>query len=124
MSSSGSEKVTEIERKFLVRQLPELAAYHRVRMLQGYVAIEESGTEVRVRATDNTVHVLTVKTKGELIRGEYETPITAAQFDALWPTTEGRRVEKDRYTVRFGLFSASLWHFFPPLFLSSSSLFS
>jgi CYTH domain-containing protein len=101
--SQGVGKSTlEIERKFLVRQLPEVVGYPVVRILQGYVAIEEGGTEVRVRSKDDADHTLTIKSKGGMVRGEYETPITADQFATLWPTTEGRRVEKDRYAIPHG----------------------
>lgn len=40
---------------------------------------------------------LTVKGGGTLSRGEWETEITQAQFETLWPATEGRRVVKHRF---------------------------
>ena len=44
-------------------------------------------------------HVLTVKTGAGLARGEEEVDLAAADFDRLWPLTEGRRVVKTRYLV-------------------------
>jgi CYTH domain-containing protein len=46
--------------------------------------------------------VLTVKHGAGLVRGEDEVPISAALFAALWPLTEGRRVEKTRHLVPLG----------------------
>ena len=34
-----------------------------------------------------------------MVRVEEEIPIEAERFDALWPLTEGRRVEKVRHYV-------------------------
>jgi CYTH domain-containing protein len=35
-----------------------------------------------------------------MIRVEEEIPLEAARFDALWPLTEGRRLEKVRHLIR------------------------
>ena len=92
----------EIERKFLVPHFPEvLGDYAVTRVVQGYAAIEEGGTEVRLRSKDDRHHTLTIKTKGELVRGEHETHIDPEQFDTLWPATEGRRIVKDRYAIPY-----------------------
>ena len=37
-----------------------------------------------------------------MIRTEAETPISREQFKALWPMTEGRRIQKIRYTLAQG----------------------
>ena len=42
---------------------------------------------------------MTVKSKGDLSRGEWETTITPEQFETLWPATMGKRVEKVRFTI-------------------------
>jgi adenylate cyclase len=86
----------EIERKFLVADLPADVAEHPGHELrQGYVVTTADGLEVRVRATDG-VPVLTIKSGGALTRVEVEVPIGVEQFAALWPLTDGRRVEKRR----------------------------
>jgi adenylate cyclase len=40
---------------------------------------------------------MTLKSGAGLQRLEYEILIDKSQFDALWPATDGRRIEKTRY---------------------------
>lgn len=95
----------EIERKFLMRELPGFLreGAHKVEMEQGYIALEEQGHEVRLRTVRSDQgaeeYLLTVKSTGELKRAEYEVKLERKQFEMLWPATEGRRLEKDRYLV-------------------------
>lgn len=92
----------EVERKFTVRAVPEnLHEFDHKRIRQGYIAIDGEGTEVRLRDKEGS-YTVTVKSKGDLVRGEYETPITEEQFAVLWPTTAGKRVEKTRYAIPDG----------------------
>jgi adenylate cyclase len=92
----------EIERKFLVDEPPEvLDGSPRKKIRQGYIAVTEGGTEVRVRK-EGKRHVLTIKEGHGANRGEEETEITAAQFAALWPLTRGKRLKKVRYEVPQG----------------------
>lgn len=87
----------EIERKFLVQRLPFDAAKHPfVNIAQGYLALEPGGHEVRLRKK-GPEYFLTVKSAGTMVREEYETSLTPEQFQTLWPGTEGRRLQKDRY---------------------------
>jgi CYTH domain-containing protein len=91
----------EIERKFLLHRLPDgLAAAPRSSIAQGYLCCD-ADHEVRLRRRDGR-HLQTVKGLGDLARKEIEVEIDAAVFAALWPATEGRRVEKTRYAVRHG----------------------
>jgi adenylate cyclase len=86
----------EVERKFLVSELPADVEKHPAHELrQGYLVTTPEGLEVRVRATDG-VPVLTIKSAGSLSRIEVEVPIGDEQFAALWPLTDGRRIEKRR----------------------------
>lgn len=92
----------EIERKFLVGTPPEnFEDYEHTQIRQGYLVIGEDGSEARVR-DKNGAYTLTVKSKGELSRGEWESPITEEQFNIWWPATVGKRVEKTRYTIPYG----------------------
>jgi adenylate cyclase len=92
----------EIERKFLVAEPPEeLHGSPRKKVRQGYVAVTENGTEVRVRK-EGKGHILTIKEGHGKDRGEEDTEITAAQFAALWPLTRGKRLKKVRYEVPRG----------------------
>lgn len=95
--------MTEIERKFLVRKLPpDLASYPAKDILQGYLAVTEEDVEIRLRRKGD-LFLLTVKSPlpGDpgLAREETEIELSREQFDTLWPTTAGRRVEKRRHAV-------------------------
>jgi len=88
----------EIERKFILPGRPSddrLGPGTQIR--QGYIA-EEDSVEVRVRITDDASN-LTVKAGSGLSRTEVEVAISAAQAEALWPHTAGRRIEKTRHRV-------------------------
>jgi adenylate cyclase len=90
---------TEIERKFLVAEPPpDLHEHPRTAIEQGYLALDEDGTEVRVRRRDGRA-TLTVKSAGGRTRVEEELPIEPERFERLWPLTEGRRLAKTRYEV-------------------------
>ncbi len=92
----------EIERKFLVLQLPKsLEGYHRRVIAQGYLVLEENGLEIRLRRADGD-HCLTIKRKQGLDREEYNIPLTEEQWVELWPLTAGRRLEKVRYDIPHG----------------------
>ena len=92
----------EIERKFLVSNLPEnLDSYSKKEIMQGYLAIASDGTEIRLRKKGKKYYQ-TVKTGGGKTRGEFETEITEGQFNTFWQATEGKRVEKTRYEIPHG----------------------
>jgi adenylate cyclase len=94
-------KSVEIERKFLLDGTPEwLDDYDSARIEQGYLAIVEGETEVRVRRKDGQA-LLTVKQGTGEVRREEEIELTGDQFEAMWPLTEGRRVAKLRYEVPY-----------------------
>lgn len=85
----------EIERKFLVRgPVPEGLAFEPIR--QGYITAALDSAEVRLRQKGGACF-LTVKSEGGLVRDEYEIAIGTAEFETLWPLTEGRRLEKTRH---------------------------
>ncbi|WP_170464098.1 CYTH domain-containing protein [Ruegeria arenilitoris] len=88
---------TEIERKFLVADLPDLSSAKRAVVRQGYLTAPDDSTELRLRQKNDTFY-LTLKGAGALVRVEREAEISAEQFETFWPETEGRRVEKERFT--------------------------
>lgn len=88
---------TEIERKFLVATCPALDEVTSEAVRQGYVTGAHDSVEVRLRQKGGA-YFLTVKSGGTVQRAEYETAITAEQFETLWPATAGSRIEKTRYT--------------------------
>jgi adenylate cyclase len=89
----------EIERKFLLTAFPpELSDSPSTAIEQGYLVIGEGGAEARVRRRDGRC-TLTVKAGKGVSRAETEIALGADQFEALWPATAGRRVEKTRHEV-------------------------
>ena len=96
----------EIERKFLVVSPPP-GEFASSRIRQGYVAVAADGGEVRVRDRDGECS-LTVKHGLGVVREEHETVISAELFEALWPSTDGRRVEKRRLLVPLGDLTAEV----------------
>ena len=93
----------EIERKFLVTgELPDdLDQYPSEEVRQGYVAVADDGTEVRVRARGGQ-YTLTVKSGPARVRVEEEIEIDKRRFESLWALTAGRRIEKRRYLIPAG----------------------
>jgi adenylate cyclase len=100
MSLSSSNR--EIERKFLVRQLPaNLTNCRSNEISQGYLVSLDDGLQVRLRKSGEN-YSLTFKRGTGNVREEREVELTATQFDALWPATEGKRLAKTRYEIPFG----------------------
>src|SRR3954454_11197913 len=90
----------EIERKFLLEAVPDgLGPGERIE--QGYLAIDPSGSEVRVRRKGAKT-LMTVKSGTGLVRGEEEWGVEPDRFERLWTLTEGRRVVKTRHEVPLG----------------------
>jgi adenylate cyclase len=92
---------TEIERKFLLGELPatlRLARGERIR--QGYLALD-GDTEVRLR-TGSKPPRLTIKAGRGEVRTEVELDVSGPDAAALWELTEGRRLEKTRRRMRLG----------------------
>ena len=98
----------EVERKFLIdpNDIPTDLGERVKRKLilkQGYIAVAPDGSETRVRSTDEEKFELTVKSAGDLVRGESTIEITPDMFAVLWPKTEGAGIEKTRLQIPYGL---------------------
>jgi CYTH domain-containing protein len=92
----------ELERKWLVeRAPPEVLSRPADHIEQGYLAVGEDGSEVRLRRRAGDCS-LTVKAGRGLSRQEFEVELGADQFEALWPGTEGRRIVKSRRVLGAG----------------------
>src|SRR5205823_14708540 len=99
---SLSSMSLEIERKFLVRKLPDdLTSHHSTEISQGYFVSMDDGLQVRLRKSGHQ-YTLTFKRGSGNVREEREIELTATQFDALWPATEGKRLVKTRYEIPLG----------------------
>lgn len=88
----------EIERKFLVAVLPDLADAEPVSVRQGYLTRPEDSVEMRLRQKGETFFLTLKSGEMGLVREERETVIDRAQFDTFWAATEGRLIEKTRWT--------------------------
>ncbi|MBI5421097.1 MAG: CYTH domain-containing protein [Parcubacteria group bacterium] len=96
------EQPKEIERKFLVHALPaDLETHPHTEVVQGYVAITEDGTEVRLRKKGDKYYQ-TIKSGSGKVRTESEAEITEEQFNVFWAATAGKRLEKTRYEIPCG----------------------
>lgn len=86
----------EIERKFLLQGLPpDLEHIRKERVRQGYIHADEN-REIRVRKAGG-MYFETVKTGSGMSRTEYEILLKKSQFEGLWKSTAGARLEKYRY---------------------------
>lgn len=98
MMLTKTDAPREIERKFLLQRVPDgLSEFHHEEIAQGYLAIERR-VQVRLRKK-GAVRSLAFKRGNKGVREEREIRLSAEQFDALWPATEGRRLTKIRYDV-------------------------
>ena len=89
----------EIEKKFLVKRLPDnLKRWPHFIIEQGYLATEPGGRQVRLRKRGKATS-LTFKVGRGSHREEREIKLSPKQFAALWPGTVGRRLRKVRYEI-------------------------
>lgn len=88
----------EIERKFLVKELPKALDTYECRQLeQGYLCTEPV---VRIRRSDDK-YTLTYKGKGLLVREEYNLPLTKEAYEHLRPKADGILITKKRYKIPY-----------------------
>ena len=86
----------EIERKFLLKKLPDNLDTYPVRHLeQGYLC---TAPVVRIRR-DNDKYELTYKGKGCMVREEHNLPLTKEAYEHLHEKIDGRLIVKKRYMI-------------------------
>ncbi|SHK42011.1 CYTH domain-containing protein [Hespellia stercorisuis] len=86
----------EIERKYLVNEIPfDLTPYLCRHIEQGYLSTEPV---VRIRQ-DNDNFELTYKSRGLMVREEYNLPLTKESYLHLRTKIDGRLITKDRYVI-------------------------
>ena len=89
-------KPMEIERKYLIRRLPEnLSQYQCKKIAQGYIC---TSPVVRIRKSDDEYY-LTYKGKGLMAREEYNLPLTQEGYEHMLSKIDGRLIEKSRYLI-------------------------
>jgi len=93
----------EIERKYIVRSLPEGYETHdREYIQQGYMPSGALEKRLREAVADGTpTYVLTTKRGHGLVREEKEVVLGEAQYRKLWALTEGHRLSKIRYSIPY-----------------------
>lgn len=93
----------EIERKFLVKYLPKNWDKNpSEEILQGYLEINEDGSEKRLRKTGNKYEMGEKAGKGKIRVEAPPVELTQEEFDSLWPNTKRRIIEKNRYKISSG----------------------
>lgn len=88
----------EIERKYLIKkeQIPfSLEQYPCRHIEQAYLCISPV---VRIRR-DNENYFLTYKSKGMMVREEYNLPLNKTAYEHLKEKADGRVIVKDRYVI-------------------------
>ena len=87
----------EIERQFLVGELPPLPEEYEI-LRQGYVSLLP---EIRIRQIGHTQFILTVKRGAGLVREEWETAISPEEFASLTQRLQPDTllIEKRRYKL-------------------------
>ncbi|MCI5995790.1 MAG: CYTH domain-containing protein [Blautia sp.] len=89
----------EIERKFLIKRLPDHLEQYPFHLIeQGYLC---TAPVVRIRRQDEEYY-LTYKSKGMMVREEYNLPLTAASYEHLRTKVDGNLISKKRYLIPFG----------------------
>jgi CHAD domain-containing protein/CYTH domain-containing protein len=94
----------EIERKYLLRGLPDRVHQETAAEIdQGWLPGERIQERIRrVTTRGGTRWYRTIKVGSGITRHEFEEPISETLFDALWPLTHGRRVHKRRFRIPDG----------------------
>ena len=90
------EHTMEIERKYLLKQLPSnLDNYESKKIAQGYLC---TSPVVRVRRSNDNYY-MTYKGSGLMVREEYNLPLTKEAYEHLVKKIDGRLIEKTRYLI-------------------------
>ena len=91
-------KHMEIERKFLVKEIPDNLTDYKKRFIeQGYL---NTNPVVRVRQ-DNDSYYLTYKGDGMMSREEYNLPLNKESYDNLIKKADGNIISKVRYEIPY-----------------------
>lgn len=85
----------EIERKFLIKNLPDLSQYKFHEIEQGYLSVSPV---VRIRKKDDK-YILTYKGAGLMAREEIEAELTEESYYHLREKIDGNPITKTRYLI-------------------------
>lgn len=88
----------EIERKYLVKNLPkDYKAYPHRELEQGYLCTDPV---IRIRKADDS-YTLTYKGRGLMVREEHNLPLTEESYQHLRGKADGILIHKIRYNIPF-----------------------
>lgn len=85
----------EIERKFLIKELPDLSKFEYVDIQQGYLS---TNPVVRIRKKNDN-YILTYKGGGLMAREELEATLTKGAYEHLLEKIDGHPITKRRYLI-------------------------
>lgn len=86
----------EIERKFLVKNLPLLEKYEHKEIEQAYLSFDP---EIRLRMINREKFYLTKKSPGTISREEEELPISEEVYNILHQIIISPKLQKTRYII-------------------------
>ena len=88
----------EIERKYLLKKMPDnLGTYRHRHLEQGYLC---TAPVVRIRKDDDR-YELTYKSGGMMVRQEYNLLLTKDSYEHLKKKVDGRLITKKRYMIPY-----------------------
>lgn len=87
----------EIERKFTIKEMPDLSAFSFLKIEQAYL---NTNPVIRIRR-QNDEYYLTYKGKGMMAREEYNLPLNKESFYHLLDKVDGQIIKKTRYLIPF-----------------------
>ena len=87
----------EIERKFTIKNLPDLSHLLFLKIEQAYLNVDPV---IRIRR-QNEEYYLTYKGKGMMAREEYNLPLNKESFYHLLDKVDGQIIKKTRYLIPF-----------------------
>ena len=101
----------EIERKFLVKELPaEYTSYPRQLIEQAYLCVSPV---IRIRRS-NDAYYLTYKGSGLMVREEVNLPLTRESYHHLLAKADGNVISKERFCIPYRTHTIELDVFAPP----------
>lgn len=102
----------EIEKKYLIHTLPKnLDSYPYHEIEQGYLCTEPV---VRIRRQDEEYY-LTYKSRGLMVREEYNLPLTKDAYMHLKEKADGKLITKRRYLIPLAPYTIELDIFSSPI---------
>ncbi len=94
----------EIEKKYLIKELPDLSKYEYLEIEQGYLSTHPV---VRIRKK-NDDYILTYKGSGMLAHEEIEAALTKEAYEHLATKIDGYLITKKRYLIPLAPYTIEL----------------